>query len=90
MNSVYRFVVRGRVQGVFFRQSAATTARSLGLTGWVRNCTDGSVEGIAQGPAPALAMLRQWLDRGPPAAKVEAVEWTPSQESAGADFEVCR
>lgn len=81
MTESYRFVVRGRVQGVFFRQSAAQEARALGLTGWIRNRTDGCVEGVACGPATALARLRAWLQRGPPAAQVEGVEWGMAAEA---------
>lgn len=75
MPESYRFVVRGRVQGVFFRQSAVEQARALALTGWVRNREDGCVEGVASGPSAALARLHAWLQHGPPAAQVEGVDW---------------
>ena len=88
MASSYRFVVRGRVQGVFFRQSAARHARDLRVSGWVRNREDGCVEGVASGKADALEQFRNWLERGPPAARVEGVEWSEVQEAAGAEFEV--
>jgi acylphosphatase len=81
MTESYRFVVRGRVQGVFFRQSTVDQARSLGLSGWVRNRADGCVEGVACGPAAALAQLRAWLQRGPPAAQVEGVEWRATADA---------
>lgn len=91
MAESYRFVVRGRVQGVFFRQSAADQARALGLGGWVRNRSDGCVEGVAHGAADALERLHGWLQRGPPAARVEGVEWSPATEApAGGGFEVRR
>ncbi|MCI0749448.1 MAG: acylphosphatase [Nevskiales bacterium] len=77
MNVSYRFIVRGSVQGVFFRQSTVEQARGLGLTGWVCNRADGSVEGVAQGAPEALEKLRHWLQRGPPQAQVSAVEWVP-------------
>jgi acylphosphatase len=86
MASCYRFVVRGRVQGVFFRQSAVNEARRLGLSGWVRNCADGSVEGIAQGGDAELERLRRWLDNGPPSARVEEVSWTAVDEPAVSGF----
>ena len=79
MPESYRFVVRGRVQGVFFRQSTVEQARALGLTGWVRNREDGCVEGAASGPPAALEQLRAWLRRGPPAARVEGVEWSQAE-----------
>lgn len=91
MPESYRFVVRGRVQGVFFRQSTANQARVLGLSGWVGNRADGSVEGVAHGAGEALERLRGWLQRGPPAARVEGVEWSTETEApSGRGFEVRR
>lgn len=91
MAESYRFVVRGRVQGVFFRQSTVEQARGLGLAGWVRNREDGLVEGLASGAPDALARLRAWLQRGPPAAQVEAVEWTAdTAETIGGGFVIRR
>ena len=71
-------VVSGRVQGVFFRASAAQEARGLGLSGWVRNLADGRVELHAEGERRNLTMLLAWAHQGPPAARVEevAVEWS--------------
>jgi acylphosphatase len=69
-----RVRVRGRVQGVFFRASAAEFARSLALRGRARNLDDGSVLVLAAGPPAALAEFTAWLQRGPPMARVEAVE----------------
>ena len=77
MASSYRFAVTGRVQGVGFRYSAASQAERLDLSGWVKNHADGSVEGIAQGDEARLQQFRQWLERGPPAARVSRVEWEP-------------
>ncbi|HUR40313.1 MAG TPA: acylphosphatase [Verrucomicrobiae bacterium] len=82
MTASYRFVVRGRVQGVFFRQSTVERARALGIVGWVRNRDDGFVDGIASGSAEALEQLRAWLQHGPPAARVESVEWVDGAEEA--------
>lgn len=67
-------VVSGRVQGVFFRQSTADTARRLGLRGWVRNLPDGRVEAEAEGERAALETLVEWCRRGPPAARVDDLE----------------
>lgn len=69
-----RFVVTGRVQGVFYRGAAQDSARRLGLNGWVRNCSDGSVELVACGEARALDELAAWLWKGPSQARVEAVQ----------------
>lgn len=90
MTSSYRFVVSGRVQGVFYRQSALQQARALGLRGWVRNRDDGRVEGLAQGEAPALDQFRTWLEQGPPAANVTALEWEAVEEPAHAEFAIRR
>ena len=72
--SCVRFIVRGRVQGVFFRASAREEALRLGITGHARNLDDGCVEVLACGSDAALAALEQWLQRGPPLARVSAVE----------------
>jgi acylphosphatase len=88
--SSYRFVVKGCVQGVFFRQSTVQQAQALGLSGWVRNRADGAVEGIASGTPEALEKLRAWLQQGPPAAKVTSLDWTAAEEAAPAGFELRR
>ena len=69
--------IRGRVQGVGYRESCVRQARVLGLAGWVRNCRDGSVEVLLQGPPDRLERMREWLGRGPASARVDAVEVTP-------------
>jgi acylphosphatase len=69
-----RIVVQGKVQGVFFRASTRARARSLGLRGWVRNRRDGSVEAVAEGPEKALELWIEFCRRGPPDARVEAME----------------
>jgi acylphosphatase len=68
-----RYVVSGRVQGVFFRASTRQQAQELGLTGWVRNAADGSVELLACGDERALKELEAWLWRGPQLAEVSEV-----------------
>lgn len=73
LNVCKRFVVTGRVQGVFYRGSAQTVARRLGLSGWARNCSDGSVELMACGAPSALDELEAWLWKGPSQARVERV-----------------
>jgi acylphosphatase len=67
-------VVRGRVQGVFFRASAQQEALRLGLTGEVRNLPDGSVEAIVEGEKSAVDDFVAWCRRGPPSADVEDVQ----------------
>jgi acylphosphatase len=65
--------VRGRVQGVGFRDALLREARRLGVTGWVRNRADGSVEAVVQGSAEAVDKIIVWARRGPPAAVVAAM-----------------
>lgn len=66
--------VYGIVQGVFFRSTTEEKAFSLGLTGWVRNRRDGSVEILAEGEKPDLEALLAWCRRGPPTARVDRLE----------------
>ncbi|MGQ0622976.1 MAG: acylphosphatase [Panacagrimonas sp.] len=89
MRQSYRFVVTGRVQGVWFRQSTRKRADELGVDGWVRNCRDGAVEGIvASDSGEALADFRQWLHRGPPKAVVQSVSWDACEGMVAPGFEV--
>lgn len=79
-------IVRGMVQGVGFRYFVVERALSLGLRGYARNVSDGSVEVLAQGPRPALESLLALLRRGPGAADVEKIEvnWgNPSTHVSG-------
>jgi acylphosphatase len=70
----FRAVVHGRVQGVNFRHYTREKARSLRLVGYVRNCWDGTVEVVAEGPEDALQSLLSWLHVGPSLAYVSEVE----------------
>jgi acylphosphatase len=70
---IRRFLVTGKVQGVFFRQSARIEATRLKLRGLARNLPDGSVEVLAQGNPADVDALHQWLHRGPAHARVDAV-----------------
>jgi acylphosphatase len=77
--------IRGRVQGVFYRQSAKAQADRLGVGGWVRNLEDGDVEAAAEGPAEAVKAWVDWCHRGPPGARVDEVivtEGTPTGQLA--------
>jgi acylphosphatase len=67
-------VVRGHVQGVFFRAEAHDRARSLGLTGWARNVADGAVEAVFEGSREHVESMVAWCDRGPSGARVDEVE----------------
>ena len=66
-------MVRGRVQGVGFRYFVLQRARTAGLTGWVRNCADGSLELEAEGDRVVLEQFLETLGQGPPAAHVGVV-----------------
>ena len=65
--------IEGRVQGVWFRESMRGEAERLGVSGWVRNVVDGSVEAIVQGHEAAVDAIVAWAHRGPPAARVDRV-----------------
>lgn len=90
-NARVRLVVSGRVQGVAFRACTADEGRRLGLRGWVRNLPDGRVEAEAEGDRSAVEALVAWCRRGPPAARVEALEaaWSEAHGDLG-PFEVRR
>ena len=77
-----RLAIRGRVQGVFFRESMRQEAARLGITGWVCNRADGSVEAVVQGSPDAVGAMTQWARRGPPDAHVDEVEIA----EAGGDY----
>jgi acylphosphatase len=74
-----RLVIHGRVQGVYFRDSMRQLARRHGVTGWVRNRSDGSVEAIVQGKPDAVEKIIKWAHRGPDAAKVIGVQIEEAQ-----------
>jgi acylphosphatase len=80
-----RFIVSGRVQGVFYRASTREQALRLGLAGHAKNRLDGSVEVLASGEAEALDALERWLQQGPPAPHVDTVnrEDMPEQDLRG-------
>lgn len=84
-----RFLVSGKVQGVFFRASTARQAEQLQVRGWAKNLPDGRVEVLALGGLVAVGDLAEWLRQGPPRARVDAVEVSelaPDNHRTLADF----
>ncbi|MCC5880592.1 MAG: acylphosphatase [Idiomarina sp.] len=77
----WTLVIHGKVQGVFYRQSAAEKARALGLTGTVRNLENGDVKLLAEGPEAALEQLYSWCQQGPERAQVDKVVVDKSKAS---------
>ena len=69
-----RLVAHGRVQGVGFRYAMLEEATRLGVTGWVRNRRDGTVESVVQGSPDAVEAITRWARRGPSGAQVTAVD----------------
>ena len=83
-----RVTVRGRVQGVFFRDSCRREASSHGVAGWVRNCSDGTVEAWFEGAPDAVEALVDWSRRGPSQAEVSDVDVTDVEPSGASAFDV--
>lgn len=88
MPDARRFVVKGRVQGVFFRDSTRRVAVSLGISGHAINLDNGAVEVLASGPESALAELENWLQNGPPLASVESVAAEPADVAVPDGFRI--
>lgn len=86
VNRAVRCLVAGRVQGVFYRASAAQKARELGLSGWAKNLSDGRVEVVAAGDEDAVAGLAAWLWEGSRAAQVSEVIVAEWEGDVPADF----
>ena len=71
-------IITGRVQGVWYRGWTVKTASALGLQGWVRNRRDGTVEAMFSGPTAAVEEMIQACRKGPPAARVDEIDVSPS------------
>ena len=83
-------LVKGRVQGVFFRAETRSEAIRLGLSGWVRNTSDGHVEVMIGGEQAELEIIREWLLQGPPRARVDGLELVElDEEQARTRFGFC-
>jgi acylphosphatase len=88
---VAHLVIRGRVQGVWYRGSMQRQARRLGVVGWVQNCEDGSVEAEVAGGREAVEALVAWSHHGPNGAQVRdvTVTWPGTGGAGWTDFVVC-
>ena len=71
-------IIHGRVQGVFFRDAMKREALVLGISGWVRNRSDGTVEAVVQGETAIVDAITDWAHRGPKHAMVERVIAEPA------------
>jgi acylphosphatase len=81
-------LVHGRVQGVWFRQSTAELAKTLGVDGWVRNLPDGGVEAVFEGPAAAVADAIAFVGTGPPRAEIASCEVAWEEPTGEAGFRI--
>jgi acylphosphatase len=84
----HRVLVRGRVQGVWFRESCRRRAIDLGLAGWVRNRADGTVEAEFEGPEGDVAKAVAWCRVGPPAADVTGIDVAAVEPTGASGFSV--
>ena len=82
-----RLTVHGHVQGVFYRESMRREAERLGISGWVRNRADGTVEAHLEGSTEALEAMFAWAGRGPEQARVKRVEAADAAPEGGGSFE---
>ena len=85
-----RLIVKGKVQGVFYRASAKEEAKALGLRGWVRNTPEGHVEAVATGEHQALSQFIDWCKKGPPSAQVTVVDIIPEELTQFERFSVLK
>ena len=83
-----RVVVRGNVQGVFFRDSCRQKARSRGVAGWVTNRPDGAVEAVFEGDAGAVQAMVDWCGHGPRGAEVDSVDESTEEPQGLSGFDI--
>jgi acylphosphatase len=83
-----RVVVSGQVQGVFFRDTCRRQAQALGVTGWVRNRPDGTVEAVFEGEPKAVEAMITWAREGPPAAQVYRVDVAEEKPEGERSFRI--
>lgn len=83
-------LIKGRVQGVFYRASAKEVAEHLHLTGWIKNTSEGHVEAVASGVDSAVQQFVDWCHQGPPKAQVADVVVKPANSAAFTSFRIIR
>ncbi len=81
-------LVKGRVQGVFFRAETRRVAKQHGIRGWVRNTAEGHVELLICGEAGAIDRMRLWLAKGPTRARVDSLELIQCADPGLSGFEI--
>ena len=85
-----RFLIKGKVQGVFFRANTKTKADELGIKGWVRNTPGGEVEVFAQGSEEQLAAFEEWCRKGPSRARVDSLTKEERNADEFGSFQILR
>ncbi len=85
-----QLLIKGKVQGVFYRASAITAAKHLQITGWIKNTPEGDVEAVANGSEEQLNQFANWCKQGPPLAKVQNVIITKVTGHSFKDFSIKR
>jgi acylphosphatase len=88
--STVHLLIKGRVQGVFYRATAKEVAQALDLKGWVRNTSEGNVEVIASGSEKAIQQFIDWCRKGPDKAVVTSLNVTSIKEETFHDFRILR
>lgn len=83
-------LIKGKVQGVFYRATAKETADKAGLTGWIKNTPAGDVEAMVTGSEDMLQAFVNWCKQGPPGANVSEVILTKQEETVFKDFSIIR
>lgn len=86
----HHLLIKGKVQGVFYRASAKEVADALGIGGWIRNTPDGNVEAVVSGTAYQLQDFLAWCRKGPERAMVSGVDVEEREEEVFEDFKVLR
>lgn len=83
-------LIKGKVQGVFYRASAKEKAEELALTGWIKNTDNGDVEALVSGNADSLESFIDWCKKGPEKAMVTNVDVNPSEDQSFERFSIIR